>query len=136
MNWRTAIFGLAALLGSAGLGATAQAQVLVVGGAPVYASPVVVARPVVPAYVAPTYVAPGYVAPTYSVGYAGYSTYSPVVSAYSPVVPPTYVAPAPVVTYRPVVPVATYPAYRPGVVTSRAYYPGQPVRNALRVLAP
>lgn len=127
MNLRTAICAVGALGALSLVGSAAQAQVLVVGGGPVYGTTVVVGRPVVPAVAyAPAYGQPAYVQP-YAVGYAGYSTYRPVV-------PTTYIAPAPVVAYRPVVPV--YPAYRPGVVTTRAYYPGQPVRNALRVIAP
>ncbi len=125
MSFRATVCALGAVAALSSLGSTAQAQVMVVGGGPFYGPTVVVGRPVVPAVaVAPVY-APAY-APAYSVGYAGYSTYRPVVQ--------TYVAPAPVVAYRPAVPV--YPAYRPAVVTSRAYYPGQPVRNALRVIAP
>ncbi len=137
MNLRATLCGLGAIGALSCLGSTAQAQVLVVGGGPVYGPTVVVGRPVVPAVpVAPVYQS-AYVSPYspgYSVGYAGYSSYS----AYSPVVRTAYVAPAPVVAYRPVVPavVPVYPAYRPGVVTTRAYYPGQPVRNALRVIAP
>lgn len=133
MSFRTTVCALGAVGALTCLGSTAQAQVMVVGGGPYYGTTVVVGRPVVPAVaVAPVYAqayAPAYApayGPAYSVGYAGYSTYRPVVQ--------TYVAPAPVVTYRPAVPV--YPAYRPGVVTTRAYYPGQPVRNALRVIAP
>jgi hypothetical protein len=146
MILRTAICALATLGATALCTSSAQAQVVVVGGAPVYGSTVVVARPVVPAVAVPAYVPSVYSSsysvgypssvgyPTYSAGYAGYSTYRPVVPA--PVVSAAYVAP--VVTYRPVTPavVPVYPAYRPGVVTAHTYYPGQPVRNALRVLAP
>ena len=123
---RNVVVALVAVCAMSWCASAAQAQIMVVGGGPYYGTTVVVGRPVLPAVAyAPAYT-PAYVPPTYSVGYAGYSTYAPV--------PAPYYAPAPVVTYRPVVP--AYPVYRPGVVTSRAYYPGQPVRNALRVVAP
>ncbi len=137
MNWRTAIFSLASLCALGCVGSSVQAQTVVVNGGP-FGPSVVISRPTVavaPAY--PTYS----VGSSYSVGYGGYSAYTPYSSYYSgygPVVSAAYVAPAPVVTYRPVVPavVPVYPAYRPGIISTRAYYPGQPVRNALRVIAP
>ncbi len=96
MNVRMTMCALAVCSAVGMACSTAQAQVLVVGGGPVFGPTVVVGRPVVPAVAyAPAYVQPTYVQPTYSVGYAGYSAYSPIVR---PV--PTYVAPAPVVTYR------------------------------------
>ncbi|MCC6510293.1 MAG: hypothetical protein IT423_14410 [Pirellulaceae bacterium] len=123
MTWRTTLCLLGAL-GCMGLiSSPAQAQVVVVGGGPVFGTTVVVGRPVVP--VGPVLAHPTYVAP--AVGYRGYSTYRPVA-------PAAFIAPAPVVTYRPVVP--AYVPVRPGIVSSRVYYPGQPVRNALRVIAP
>ena len=96
-----------------------------------------VAVPVMPAPVVAYYPPAVYPAPVV--------TYSPVVTA--PVVPaPVVVAPAPAVTYYRAPVVATVPSYyygptpyvvgRPAVVTQRVYIRGQPVRNALRVLAP
>lgn len=134
MKLRAIVCALATLGAASFMSSTAQAQITVVAGGYHGGATVVVGRPVIPAV--------SYGVPSYSVGYAGYSAYSPgyVAPAYvaptyvAPTYAPAYVAPAPVVTYRPVVPV--YPAYRPGVVTARAYYPGQPVRNALRVIAP
>lgn len=128
MKLRATVCALGALGALACASSTAQAQVMVVGGGPYYGTTVVVGRPVIPAvaYAPPVYAPPVYAPPVYSVGYAAYPAYRPVV--------PAYVAPAPVVTYRAAYPV--YPAYRPAVVSSRAYYPGQPVRNALRVVAP
>ncbi len=92
-----------------------------------------------------------YVEPAPVVTYRPWVSYSPVFESTVFASPPAYVAPAavPVVTYygAPVIRttpgyyVARRPAYyyyraRPAVVRSRMYVPGQPVRNALRVLAP
>lgn len=119
--------------------------------ASVVPSPVVTAyRPVLPTYVAPTtvyrrimpavpttYVAPAAFPTTaYSVVPA-YSAYRPVVSATLPAVPAFVpVAPAAVPVY------SAASVYRPGVVGTgiggvpTVYTPGQPLRNALRYLAP
>jgi hypothetical protein len=70
-----------------------------------------------------------------------YVVYSPIfaplpVAVYSPVVPvvayypPAYVYPAPYYAFAPVY------YGRPAVARTHFYYPGQPVRNALKVLAP
>ena len=71
-------------------------------------------------------------------GYA--SGYTSGYGAYQPVVPSTYVAQAPVVAYRPVVPYTTYSvpyvAARPVVVHPKVYVPGQPVRNVVRAVTP
>lgn len=86
---------------------------------------------------------------------AGYPTASPVgygaqVSYYAPTAPvSTYYAPAapvttyyapvaPTVVYRPVAPAYPAPVFvgRPAIVRQHLYIPGQPVRNALRVLLP
>lgn len=108
-----------------------NAQVYIVGS-PVYGGPVIVQRPIV---AQPLVVSAGY-AESYAVGYAPYATYRPVV-------PTTYVVPAPVepvVTYRPVSPYATYSipyaVARPVVVRPKVYVPGQPVRNAVRAVTP
>ena len=80
-------------------------------------------------------------------------TYRPVVRTYRPVVryPATIGYPAPVVSYRPVVryrvPVTAYqpsvsaygPMYMPAgslLVRPKVYVTGQPIRNALRAMAP
>lgn len=121
-----------------------NAQVYVVGS-PVYGPPawgvnsasVIVQRPIV----APGVVVGAGHAEGISVGYAPYATFRPVVSA-------TYVAPAPVVTYRPATPYATYSVpytvpytvpyigARPVVVHPKVYVPGQPVRNVVRAVTP
>jgi hypothetical protein len=64
---------------------------------------------------------------------------APVVT-YSPVIAPTVTySPAPVVAYSPVVaapaPVMV-PAGRPVVVSTKVYVPGQPVRNFFKAITP
>lgn len=64
----------------------------------------------------------------------------------SPVVTPVVVyrpvvSPAPVVVYRPVVAsevVAAVPVVggRPAIIRTKVYYPGEPIRNLLKALAP
>lgn len=134
---------------------TAFGQTVVVHSLVVPSTPQVVYSPVVSAPVTPvvstpvvstpvasytTYYAPApvaAVAPTVShrVAYPTTTYYAPAaVTAYSPVVT---AAPVPVTTYSPVV--TAYPSYYVGrgvVGQPTVYVPGQPVRNALRFLAP
>lgn len=69
-----------------------------------------------------------------------YAPTAPVSTYYPPAVPvTTYYAPvAPTVVYRPVAPAYPAPVFvgRPAIVRQHLYIPGQPVRNALRVLLP
>lgn len=147
-----------------------EAQVVVVGSpvlpAPVVATPVYTA----PVMTAPVVVGPSYSVgygsypasvSHYSASYgsvmpsayttSGYvpGTYVPSYRAYSPVVastviaPTTYVAPAAVMAYRPIVPAVPYATYavpyaaaRPVVVSPKVYVPGEPVRNVIRAVTP
>ena len=155
MRFCGVLCSLVAMLCLGGAAESANAQVVIVG------SPVVPAQ-VLPAPVvaAPVVTAPVVVAPTYSTSYGSYATgygaystsyggYVPSYRALSPVVsstvvaPTTYVAPAAVTTYRPVVPAVPYSTYavpyvaaRPVVVSPKVYVPGEPVRNLIRAVTP
>jgi hypothetical protein len=94
-----------------------------------YAAPVVVVRPrpyvwaapvyyAPPVYAAPVYAPPVYAPPMYSTAYASPSVYA-AAPIYSPA--PVYVAPA-------------YAA--PVVTPRRVYYPGEPIRNAVKFVVP
>ncbi len=90
-----------------------------------YAAPVVVVRPyavwAAPApvyYAPPVYAAPAYTPSMYSTAYASPSLYA-ATPIYSPA--PVYIAPAYVV---------------PVVVPRRVYYPGEPIRNAVKFVVP
>jgi hypothetical protein len=151
-TWTVAAIGL---LGATATVASADDLVLypsppVVQRMTYYGAPAVVAQPTTSYYApAPTtaYYAP---APT---PVTTYYAPAPVVSAPVPVT--TYYAPAPVVVGRPVVsyyapaavPVTTYYAPAPvttyyapavvapvGVVRSKVYYPGEPVRNFFKAV--
>lgn len=123
------------LLGFVGVCAAPVSAQYFVPAVPV---PVVAARPVVPVVTPVVPVRSVYAAPT-AVARVSYSV--PVVAA-RPVVPVAVARPA--VTYRPAVApvVVTRPVVTPVVpvpavlVRPRVYYPGQPVRNTLRALAP
>ena len=91
-----------------------------------YAAPVVVVRPrpyvwaapapvyyAPPVYAAPVYAAPVYAPPMYSTAYPSPSVYSA-----APIYSPAPVYAAPVVTPR------------------RVYYPGEPIRNAVKFVVP
>lgn len=128
---------LVALLGLLVYGSVASADDLVL--AP---SPAVVQRTT---YYAPaTVVGPTVVGPTPVTTYyapAPVVVARPTVTYYAPAAVPvtTYYAPVPVTTYY--APTTTY--YAPaviaapvGVVRSKVYYPGEPVRNFFKALAP
>lgn len=84
-----------------------------------YYSPVTTYYSPVTTYYAPS---PVYASPAPRVVYRP----APVV-VYRPA--PVYVSPAPVVSYR-------YPVYYPGVVRTKVYYPGQPIRNYFKAITP
>jgi hypothetical protein len=132
-----------AVLASLAVASSASAQELVlspsapvVGRVTYYSSPAVVAAPTT-TYYAPTTT---YYAPATTTYYSP----APVTSYYAPVPVNSYYAP--VTSYYAAAPVTTYSmpysAYYAPVAAPYAvgrttfYYPGQPVRNVLRALAP
>jgi hypothetical protein len=93
-----------------------------------------------------------------STSFGGWYVVQPtVVQAYYPGAPAVYAGPAPYVSYMPVATPAPYVAYapvqtyaysvpvvapapilvgRPAVVRTKVFYPGQPVRNVVKVVVP
>lgn len=155
---KTSIFSL---LGLMLCGSAALADDLVLAPSPAvvqrttYYAPAVVAPQPVTTYYAPApaatttyYSAPGTVTSYYAPAPAAVVGPTPVTTYYAPapvvVARPTvtYYAPAavPVTTYYAPVPVTTY--YAPavvapvGVVRSKVYYPGEPVRNFFKAITP
>ena len=117
----------------------------VVTGSPVVAAssysaarPFVAAPTTYSAYMAaPAPVTNYAVANTYAAGYSSYSVpyaaYSAPYTSYSPAVTPAAVAPTVVAPVAPVY--GAVPVYS-GVVSSKVYYPGEPVRNFFKAITP
>jgi len=103
------------------------------------ASTIVPSAAPVTTYYAPSYVAPSYVAPVPSVVVPRTSYYAPVTvlpttAYYAPTT--TYYAPAATTAYY--APAVATPVVvgTPGVVSTKVYYPGQPVRNFFKAITP